>query len=373
MTTTPDVTATPTASGLDEVVAAETALSDVDGQLGRLVIRGHTVEELVDAWTFEDVVALMWTGRMPDAAGREAVRVSLARARQAAFDLLPSLGGALGAPDAMEALRASVAHLWAKGGAGEDRVQLIGAIPVFAAAWHRVRAGQRPVPPQAALTHAADYLQMLSGQAPDAERVAGLDAYLCCVVDHGMNASTFVARAVASTGSDMVSAIVAAIGALKGPLHGGAPGPVLDMIDAIGRPDRARAWVEAEVSAGHRIMGMGHRIYRVRDPRAAALERAASKLEGSSAATDRLRMARVVEREAQAVLAERHPERHLRANVEFYTAVLLEAVGMPRTLFSPTFAASRVAGWCAHVEEQQRVGRLVRPSSRYVGPMPIGS
>jgi citrate synthase len=209
---------------------------------------------------------------------------------------------------------------------------------------------------------------MLSGAAPPPERVAGLDAYLCCVVDHGMNASTFVARVVASTGSDMVSAVVAAIGALKGPLHGGAPGPVLDMLDAIGEPDAARPWLEAEITAGRRIMGMGHRVYRVRDPRAAALERAASELERSGGATHRLLMARAVEREAERLLSERHPERNLRANVEFYTAVLLEAVGMPRTLFSPTFAASRVAGWCAHVEEQRRVGRLVRPASKYVGP-----
>ena len=284
--------------------------------------------------------------------------------------MLPSLGGALGAPDAMDALRASVAHLRATGEPAEDRERLIGAIPVFAAAWHRARSGHAAVPPTTDAGHAADYLRMLSGRAPDAAHVAGLDAYLCTVVDHGMNASTFVARAVASTGSDMVSAIVAAIGALKGPLHGGAPGPVLDMIDAIGSPERARAWVDAEVAAGRRIMGMGHRIYRVRDPRAAALERAAAKLEGSGAATDRLRLARSVEREAEAALAARHPERPLRANVEFYTAILLEAVGMPRALFSATFAASRVAGWCAHVEEQRQVGRLVRPASRYVGPTP---
>jgi citrate synthase len=226
------------------------------------------------------------------------------------------------------------------------------------------------VPPRPTLSHAADYLLMLSGAIPDAARVAGLDAYLCCVADHGMNASTFVARVVASTGSDMVSAIVAAIGALKGPLHGGAPGPVLDMLDAIGQPDRARAWLEAELAAGRRIMGMGHRIYRVRDPRAAALERAASNLERAGAATDRLRMARAVEREAEQLLAEHYAGRALRANVEFYTAVLLEAVGIPRTLFSATFAASRIVGWCAHVDEQRRVGRLIRPASRYVGPMP---
>jgi citrate synthase len=209
---------------------------------------------------------------------------------------------------------------------------------------------------------------MLSGTVPEPPRVRALDAYLCCVVDHGMNASTFTARVVASTGSDLVSAVVAAIGALKGPLHGGAPGPVLDMLDAIGRPEHARPWLEAELAAGRRIMGMGHRVYRVRDPRAAALESAISVLERTSPGGERLTLARAVEREAEQLLAEHYPTRKLRANVEFYTAVLLEAIGIPRTLFSPTFALSRVVGWCAHVNEQRSVGRLIRPASRYVGP-----
>jgi citrate synthase len=359
-----------TASGLDDVVAAETQLSDVDGARGQLVIRGHAVEELVASATFEDVVFLMWNAAMPSAGEREQSRALLAAARQAAFGTLPLLGAALETPDAMDALRAAVAHLTASGDLATDRVQLTASIPVFAAAWHRARSGQSPVQPQAGLTHAADYLQMLSGETPRSEQVRGLDAYLTCVADHGMNASTFVARVVASTGSDVVSAVVAAIGALKGPLHGGAPGPVLDMLDAIGTTDRAASWIEAEIAAGRRIMGMGHRIYRVRDPRAAALERAASALEHSAAATDRLRLARAVEQAAERVLAARHPDRPLPANVEFYTAILLEAVGVPRTLFSPTFAASRVAGWLVHIEEQRRVGRLVRPSSRYVGPVP---
>jgi len=356
------------ASGLDDVVAAATEMSDVDGQAGRLVIRGHSVEELVASQTFEDVAALMWNGALPDTQTRDGVRQALARGRAEAFRMLPGLGRALDAPDAMDALRASVAHLIATGDAAQDRVQLTAAFPVFAAAWHRSRSGQSPVAPHPALSHAADFLHMLSDRAPDAQHVRGLDAYLCCVTDHGMNASTFVARAIASTGSDMVSAIVGAIGALKGPLHGGAPGPVLDMLDAVGTPANARTWLEGEIGAGRRIMGMGHRIYRVRDPRAAALERAASALEQSPAATERLKMARAVEREAERLLAERHPDRPLRANVEFYTAVLLEAVGVPRTLFSPTFGASRVVGWCAHVEEQRRVGRLIRPASKYVGP-----
>jgi len=358
---------TPTASGLDGVVVANTALSDVDGEHGRLIIRGYSVEDLVERASFEDACALLWDGAWPSASERETVRAALAEARAEAFAMLPSLDAALTIPDAMEALRALVAHIQSSDST-RDRVRLTGAIPVFAAAWARRQARQVPVRPQPLLSQAADCLQMLSGAEPAPSCVRGLDAYWCCVVDHGMNASTFAARVVASTGSDVVSAIVAALGALKGPLHGGAPGPVLDMLDAIGSAPRARGWLEAELLAGRRIMGMGHRLYRVRDPRAAALERAATALEASGVSADRLPLARAVEREAERLLAERHPDRQLRANVEFYTAVLLDAVGIPRTLFSPMFAASRVVGWCAHVDEQRAVGRLIRPASVYVGP-----
>ena len=362
----------PSASGLDGTVVARTALSDVDGEQGRLVIRGYTVEDLVERATFEDVCGLMWNAAWPSPGEREALRAALSEARQRAFTLVSSLGEALTASDGMEALRAAVGHLWA-GDRQADRLRLTAAIPVFAAAWARAKAGQPVVPPQAGLSHAADYLQMLAGQVAAAPRVAALDAYLCCVVDHGMNASTFVARVVTSTGSDLVSAVVAAIGALKGPLHGGAPGPVLDMLDAIGHPAHARAWLRAELDAGRRIMGMGHRIYRVRDPRAAALERAISALERADGDHGGLTLARAVERAAERLLSERHPERSMRTNVEFYTAVLLDAIGMPRTLFAPTFAASRVVGWCAHVDEQRRVGRLIRPASTYVGPPSNGN
>jgi citrate synthase len=252
-------------------------------------------------------------------------------------------------------------------------VSLTGATAVFAAAWHRRATGQPIVAPDLSLSHAADYLRMITGESAPPAHVDALDAYLCCVIDHGLNASTLAARVVASTGSDVVSAIVAAVGALKGPLHGGAPGPVLDMLDGIGTAERTRPWLLDEIRSGRRIMGMGHRVYRVRDPRAAALERAAARLEAAGTTGPRLALARAVEREAEAVLAERHPDRPLRANVEFYTAVLLEAVGVPRTLFSPTFAVSRVAGWCAHVDEQRRRGRLMRPLSNYIGVLPAAS
>ena len=357
-------------AGLEGVVVAETELSDVDGENGVLVIRGFEVEELVQSVTFEDVCALLWHGGIPMAEGREALRAALGRARATAFVLLPSLGDALEHSDGMDALRAALGHLAAEGKESADALRLTGALAVFAAAWARRRAGLPAVAPDPSLTHAADFLRMLDGAPASNERVQSLDAYLCCVADHGLNASTFATRVVASTGSDLVSAVVAGIGALKGPLHGGAPGPVLDMLDEIGTAERARPWLAEQLAARRRIMGMGHRVYRVRDPRAAALERALTRLLASGAVSERLTLAKAVEREAEALLAERYPERKLKANVEFYTAVLLEAVGVPRALFTPTFAVARVAGWCAHFAEQRRGGRLMRPLSRYVGPEP---
>jgi citrate synthase len=357
-----------TASGLEGVLVAETELSDVDGERGRLVLAGHDVESLAGKTPFERMCAMLWR---EDEAG---VRARLGEARARAFAEIRRVDGALAAANGMDALRGSLGQLASQGDAA-DVATLTGAIAVYAAAWARRRAGQKPLAPDASASHASDYLRMarVAPGAPPAELSREMDTYLVTVSDHGLNASTFTARVVASTAADVVSAIVAAVGALKGPLHGGAPGPVLDMLDAIGAPERARAWIEAELGAGRRIMGMGHRIYRVRDPRAAVFEAAVERLEKAGVTSGRLALARSVEREAEAVLKERHPDRPLRANVEFFTAVLLEALGLPREAFSPTFAVGRVAGWCAHVLEQRRVGKLIRPASRYVGPAPVAS
>jgi citrate synthase len=351
------------AGGLEGVVVAETRLSDVDGERGRLIVAGRDVERLAGEATFEEVAALLW------ATDADGARAGIAAGRARAFERLGQLGDALDRDDGMDALRASVAHLAEAEGSGA-LAAATGAVATFAAAWARRRRGERPLAPDPALGHAADYLRMVTGHLPDAARAAGLDAYLVTVADHGMNASTFAARVVASTGSDLISAVVAAIGTLKGPLHGGAPGPVLDMLDAIGAPDRAAAWIEDELVRGRRIMGMGHRIYRVRDPRAAVLERATQQLERAGVSTGRLELARAVERAAEGALRDKHPDRPLRANVEFYTAVLLDTLGLDRREFSPTFAVGRAAGWAAHVAEQRATGRLIRPASTYVGPAP---
>ena len=356
------------ASGLEGVVAAETKLSDVDGERGHLVIAGHDVESLALSASYEDASFLMREARLPSAAEREVERVAIARGREQAFALLPKIGDALGAADGMDALRAALGHVIPGGERSGEIARLAGATGFFAATWARSRAGLAPLAPDASRSLSSDVLRLVRDRAATPAEVAGLDAYLVTVVDHGMNASTFTARVVASTGSDRTSAIVAALGALKGPLHGGAPGPVLDMLDAIGTPTNAEAWLSGELAAGRRIMGMGHRIYRVRDPRAAVLEKAVERLERAGVHTGRLSLARAVEEAALGVLAQKHPDRPLAANVEFYTAVLLDTLGLPRGLFTPLFATGRVLGWCAHYDEQHETGRLIRPASVYVGP-----
>jgi citrate synthase len=360
------------ASGLEGVVVADTALSEVDGERGRLIVAGEDVEALASRAGFEDVVLVLWRAAgMPELpADAAAVRAALGEARVAAHAWLvsgrvPDLGAYA---DGMDALRAATATLVARGPLGRDALALTGAVAVFAAAWWRARGGLPPLPPDPTAAHAADVLRLATG-ASDPARARALDAYLVTVAEHGMNASAFAARVVISTGSDVVSAVTAAIGALKGPLHGGAPGPVLDMLDAVPDADAARPWLAAQLAAGRRIMGMGHRIYRVRDPRAAVLEAATRRLaaDTGAGAPGRITLARAVEAAATALLRERHPDRPMAANVEFYTAVLLEAVGLDRRAFASTFAVGRVAGWLAHAAEHLRTGRLIRPTARYIG------
>jgi len=357
-----------TNAGLEGVVVADTLISDVDGERGKLVIAGADVEQLAAVSSFEGAVSLVLaagSGTPGSGLGAAATGAALGAARAAAWELVPRLGDALEHVDGMDALRTALAHVRSTGGDPGDALAVIGAAPVFVAAWSRRRAGSAAIAPDPKLGHAADYARMTIGAAPSADAVRALDAYLVTVIDHAMSASTFTARVIASTHSDLISAVVGGVGALKGPLHGGAPGPVLDMLDAIGAPDHAEAWLLGELAAGRRIMGMGHRVYRVRDPRAAVLETAVRPL-----ASPRLALARAVEQAAGKILRERKPDRPLAANVEFYTAVLLDAVGLPREQFAPTFAVSRVAGWSAHVIEQRRTGRLIRPASHYTGAMP---
>lgn len=354
-------------SGLEGVVFGTTRLSRVDGDGGSLLIGGYPLAELAGEVSFEAVTALLLEGCLPEGSTCPRWRERLGQGRLEAYRQLLASHDGPDPEDPMDALRARVAGL-VVGPEGPEATALRAAAPaVLLAAWCRRRGGEAPVAPDPVSGHAADLLRMLRGREPGPEEARALDTYMVTVVDHGMNASTFAARVVASTGSDPTSAVTAALGALKGPRHGGAPGPVLDMLDAIGDGDPA-AWIQAELGAGRRLMGMGHRVYRVRDPRAAALEGALLRLRAGGDDL-RLAQARRVEAAAEAALAARYPGRTLRANVEFYTAVLLEALGIPRAAFTAVFAAARVVGWLAHVAEQSREGRLIRPRVEYVGPV----
>jgi len=246
---------------------------------------------------------------------------------------------------------------------------IVARLPTVLAACLRAAGGGEPVAPRADLSLAANFLYMLSGEEPDPISARALDTYWVTVIDHGMNASTFTARVIASTRSDMVSAVTGAIGAMKGPLHGGAPGPVLDMLVDIGSADAAERWVRRELAAGRRIMGFGHRIYRVRDPRAVVLGRVAEEMAGAVLHDRKLfDLARAVEATALRVLEEVKPGRRLQTNVEFYTALVLQSIGLHPTAFVAAFACGRSAGWCAHVIEQHAADHLIRPQSQYVGP-----
>jgi len=354
------------ADGLEGVIAAETAMSLVDGQAGRLVIRGRDVEEFADGVPFDELVALLIGDRLGDLPAAPALRRALGEARVEAFDRI-SASPILAELEPMDAMRAALAQL-PDGDDAPTAFLLLATAAVMTAYAARVARGLDPIAPDPAADHAADMLAMLGAPA-DPDRVAALSAYLAVVSDHGLNASTFTARVVASTRAGLTSAITAAAGALKGPLHGGAPGPVIDMLDAIGSSERARPWIMAALDRGERLMGFGHRIYRVRDPRADTLKRViALRLRGGS--SPRMALALAVEETALATLRQRKPDRRLDTNVEFYTALLLEALGFPSAVFTCVFTAGRTVGWIGHAFEQQASGRLIRPESRYVGPLP---
>jgi citrate synthase len=367
-------------SGLDNFSFAETKLSHVNGEEGHLIIGGYPVQDLAKATSFEALCHLLLRGSLPNHHELKEMSERLGEQRVNVFALLgltcqttkdfATTGSIKTLPtNGMDYLRATLAGLDIGEESDDHAIKMIAAMAVAAAAWNRLRLGLHPIAPDPQLSHADDYLRMAVGTKPDPRLSAALNSYFVTVADHGMNASTFTARVIASTGSDLASSIVGGIGALKGPLHGGAPGPVLEMLEEIGTPENAEIWLERELQAGRRIMGMGHRIYRVRDPRAAVLEKAILQLEEAGIKSRRLSLARAVERAAAALLAKRYPDRALKANVEFYTAVILDAIGLPPELFSPTFACGRVVGWCAHVDEQRKFGRLVRPQSTYVGPL----
>lgn len=381
------------ARGLEGVVVTETRLSMVDGQAGKLVIGGFPVETLAPNASYEETLHLLWHDRLPTASELAGMRARLAAAGVLSEETLALLAAAARLGHApMDALRMGLATVGlhdpdvnavelqsADASTNQRRaLAVVAAVPAIVGAYHRLCAGLSPVPPDPSLGYAANYLAMLSGERPSTARVRALDTYLNTTIDHGFNASTFTARVIAGTRSDVASAVLGALGALKGPLHGGAPGPALEMVFELQETARrtgeplaalADAHVRRVVAQGGRIMGFGHRVYRVRDPRADVLGTALEQLFPNAGDDPLYDDARVVERAVLKVLAELKPHRSLATNVEFYTALLLHALALPVPMFTPTFAVARVGGWTAHVLEQAREDRLIRPHAAYVGPI----
>ncbi|SDL28927.1 citrate synthase [Microbacterium azadirachtae] len=367
--------------GLTNVVVAETRIGDVRGAEGFFHYRGVSGVELAADARFEDAWHLVALGALPaddSDAGRWRTRTAAARRIPAPVsETLPSI--ARSGLDAMAQLRTALALVSAADGRRalydedeservDDAVRLAAVAPALIAALHRLGRGLDPLAPDPVLDPISDYLRMLLGSTPDARLVTALGTYLTAAIDHGFNASTFTARVIASTGADLASCVGGALGALAGPLHGGAPARTLDMLDEIGSPDRAEAWVRDRVHRGGRIMGFGHAVYRTEDPRSRLLRGVAQRLRSDGLASDRVDLAVTVEQTVLRVLDELKPGRSLRTNVELYAAVVMEACGIPRELFTPTFASARLIGWGAHACEQVQDGKILRPSSRYVGP-----
>ncbi len=355
--------------GLEGVLAARTVISQVDGENGRLVYRGYVIADLAETMSYEEVAYLLWHGELPDRTQLDELSRKLASKRDLNGAATATLKGLAADSAPMDVLRTVVS---AQGVTPrlqkpdlEQAVAYSAAFPTILAAFHRQRQGKDWVAPRAELGHAANYLYMLTGEEPAPEKVQALNSYLVLLADHGMNASTFTARVIASTDSDLASCLVGAIGALKGPAHGGAPSLVMDQLEKIGGPENAERWGREALDRKERFMGFGHRVYRTYDPRAKILKAMCERLNPTFYA-----LASKWEEVALKLLQERHPERPQATNVEFYSAGLLQSVGLPKDLFPPTFAISRAAGWTAHVLEQVSDNRLIRPQSEYVGPAP---
>jgi citrate synthase len=352
----------PYSPGLEGVLAGETSLGYVDGEHGRLLYRGYRIGDLVERGTYPAVANLLWTGDWDPAhhlATGPVPDAVLATLRSLPTDAKP-----------MDALRTAVS-VWGATQTLEwpptpEQARALTAFsPSALAAFARIRAGKDPIDQDPSLDLVPGFLYQLNGEQPDPATARALDAYFIVGAEHGFNASTFTARVVTSTRSDIASAVGAAIGTMKGPLHGGAPSEVVEQIHRIGTPDQAEQWVRDAITRGERLMGFGHRVYRAYDPRAAALRKVAESMEHRP---DWLDLAVRVEDVALRVLEEKHPERALKTNVEYYAAPVLMAVGLTPDLFPATFSLARHAGWTAHILEQAANNRLIRPDARYVGP-----
>ncbi|MGW2490378.1 citrate synthase/methylcitrate synthase [Streptomyces sp. NPDC001606] len=365
--------------GLAGVVVTDTEIGDVRGREGFYHYRQYSAVELAQSRGFEDVWHLLVHGRLPDAEGRAAFAAETAALRPLPDEVraaLPAIAAASRLSGPLEGLRTALSLLGAAHGfrpvydldadrRRADTLVACAAVPTLLTALYRLGQGLEPVEPRADLSYAANYLYMLTGSEPEPRRARAVEQYLISTIDHGFNASTFTARVIASTGADVAACLTGAVGALSGPLHGGAPSRALDTLDAIGTPDRIDPWIRERVLAGDRIMGFGHAVYRTEDPRSRMLREIALGFGGP-----RVEFAVEVEHRVEAILAELKPGRELHTNVEFYAGVVMELCGLPREMFTPTFAAGRVVGWSANILEQAADPKIIRPVARYVGPEP---
>ncbi len=363
--------------GLKDVVVTTTALGDVRGTEGFYHYRQYSGVELARRRSVEDVWHLMYEGTLPDPAARAAFVAEIGRLRRLPDEVaavLPALATAEAGGGPLGGLRTALSllgnnrgfrPLWDLDPAQKrrDAIAAAAAVPTVLAALHRLRQGLEPIGPREDLSHAENYLYMLTGQRPDPRHARAIEQYLILTIDHGFNASTFTARVIASTGADLAACLVGAVGALSGPLHGGAPSRALDTLDAIGTPENIDPWITERVLAGDRIMGFGHPVYRTEDPRSAMLREVAESFGGA-----RVEFAVQVEKRVLQLLAELKPGRELHTNVEFYAGVVMELCGLPRDMFTPTFAVARTIGWSANILEQSADSKIIRPSARYDGP-----
>ncbi len=366
--------------GLEGVVVAETTVGDVRGLEGFYHYRQYSAVDLAQQRPIEDIWQLLFEGKLPDTLAEREAFAAQTRPRRAipaaVREVLPAIAEAGETFVPLDALRTSLSQFGTAEGfrASHDierpelydnALSTCAVVPTLITALWRLRQGFEPIEPRNDLGYAANYLYMMQGDVPTAEHAAAVEKYLISTIDHGFNASTFTARVITSTGADLVAAVVGGIGALSGPLHGGAPSRALQMLDEIGTPDRAEGWLRDAVERGDRLMGFGHRVYKTDDPRSLMLRDVADSLGG-----EKMELARHIEATAIRVLDELKPGRRLYTNVEFYAGIVMDACGIPRELFTPTFAASRVIGWCTHILEQAADNRLIRPSAQYVGGAP---
>jgi citrate synthase len=366
-------------AGLEGVVVADTSIGAVRGLEGFYHYRQYSAVELAERRSFEDVWYLLFEGALPTDRERERFREEIAPLRAVpdeVAELLPAIARAQASGGPLDGLRTAISlagacaglrptHDLDRAAVRRDALRMAAMVPALVTALYRLSTGREPIASDPGLPYAADYLFMMTGAVPEERFARAIEKYLISTIDHGFNSSTFAARVVTSTGADVAGALAAAVAALSGPLHGGAPSRALDTLDEIGTPDRAEAWVRSAVARGERMMGFGHRVYRTEDPRAAMLRGVAQQLGGPL-----VDYAVQVEKTVVEVLAELKPGRRIYANVELYAGVVMELCGLPREMFTPTFATSRVVGWCAHILEQAANNRLIRPDARYVGPPP---